>query len=202
MILSTFMEQLGLQKPLLAIQGDIFDTPADHIAFAVHWPNTNGHYNNDDGGFSSLVAKYGWNDLGTIRFEKGVPVSKKIRGKYFHALPVHTPEVGGWDEAPKLIEDCLNRLEVPSTEVITTVLIGGGNAGQKYKASVSNIEGMIRSYKTVVLCVFQDWMFDLLVSAGVVAEATPKGLSLAKLPKVVKYGDYFEERLRKKLVEN
>lgn len=201
MKLDKFMATLGLQKPLLAVQGDIFSTPADHIAFGVHWPNKEGHYNNNDGGFSSLVASYGWQDLGEVVFEKGVPITKRIRGKYFHALPVHTPEEGGWHESPKLIELCLNKLEVPSTEVIAVVLIGGGNAGQKYKASVSNIEGMIRSYKTVVLYVFQDWMFDLLVTTGIVAEATPSNMSLTNLPKVIKYGDYSEERLRQKMIE-
>ena len=84
------MNALGLQKPLLAVQGDIFDTPADHIAFAVHWPNKEGYSNNDNGGFASLVAAHGWDDIGKISFEKGRPQSKYIRGKYFHALPVHT----------------------------------------------------------------------------------------------------------------
>lgn len=187
MVLVNFMRALGLQKPLLAVRGDIFETPADHIAFAVHWPNKEGYCNNDTGGFSTRVAEFGWPELGSIIFEKGKPHTKKIKGKYFHALPVHTPEEGGWDESPFLIEECLNKLPVESSEVIAVVLIGGGNAGEKYKASVKNLEGMIRTYKTVVLYVYDDLMFNLLVGTGVVAQGIPQETSLINLPKVYKY---------------
>lgn len=51
MILEKFLRSLGLQKPLLAVKGDIFATPADHIAFAVHWPNKQGYSNNNNGVF-------------------------------------------------------------------------------------------------------------------------------------------------------
>lgn len=184
-----FFSALKRQKPLVAVQGDIFNTPADHIAFAVHWPNDAGHFDNDDGGFSSLVANYGWPELATIRFEKGKPKSKKINGKTFHALPVHTPQDGGWDESPELIEECLNKLPVSSHKVIACVLIGGGNAGQKYKASVRNLEGMLRTHKTVVLYVYDQSMFDLLLMTGVVAQPLPWGIPLDKIPKPILFKD-------------
>lgn len=187
MILENFLRSLGLQKPLLAVKGDIFNTPADHIAFAVHWPTKNGYSNNNNGGFSSEVAKYGWDDIGSIIFKKGKPVTRKIKGKYFHALPVHSPEEGGWDETPFLIEECLNKLPVDSTEVISVVLIGGGNAGEKYKASIRNLEGMVNTYKTVVLYVYDDLMFNLLVGTGVIAQSIPEKSSFLGLPKVYKY---------------
>ena len=184
-----FFAALKRQKPLIAVRGDIFNTPADHIAFAVHWPNDAGHSDNDDGGFSSLVASYGWPELSSIKFEKGKPQSKTIKGKTFHALPVHTPQENGWDEAPELIEQCLNMLPVPSNEVIACVLIGGGHAGQKYKASVRNLEGMIHTHKTVVLYVYDEAMFNLLLATGVVAQSIPFGIPLNKLPKPILYKD-------------
>lgn len=189
MVLHQFITALGLQKPLLAVQGDIFQTPADHIAFAVHWPNKEGYSNNNNGGFSSEVAKFGWGDIGNIVFEKGKPVTKKIRGKYFHALPVHTSEEGGWEETPLLIEECLNKLPVDSTEVIAVVLIGGGNAGQKYNASVRNLEGMVRTYKTVVLYVFDQIMFELLIGTGVAAQCVSNESFVEVTPKLYKYRD-------------
>lgn len=184
-----FFAALKRQKPLVAVQGDIFSTPADHIAFAVHWPNDEGYSNNDNGGFSSLVANHGWSDLGLINFEKGKPRSEMIKGKTFHALPVHTPQKGGWSESPQLIEACLNKLHVPSNEVIACVLIGGGNAGQKYNASVRNLEGMIHTHKTVVLYVYDQAMYDLLLMTGVVARPIPLGVPLDRVPKPILFKD-------------
>ena len=184
-----FLAALKRQKPLLAVQGNIFDTPADHVAFAVHWPNKEGHYNNNDGGFSSRVAEYGWPELAHIRFEKGKPQSQMIKGKMFHALPVHTPEKGGWDETPQLIESCLNQLPISSSEVIACVLIGGGHAGKKFKASITNLEGMVRTLKTVVLYVYNSSLYDLMLMNGIVAQPLPYGIPLGEIPKPVLYRD-------------
>lgn len=192
MKLNKFLSALGLQKPLVAIQGDIFDTPADHIAFAVHYPNKKGESDNSKSGFASQVYEHGWTSLKTIKFKAGWPVTKKIKGKYFHALPVHSNEEGGWEGSPELIQDCLNRLPVSSTEVVAIVLIGGGAAGLKYKASVRNIEGMVKSYKTVVLYVYEDWMMKLLCDTGVVVEYLPKNIPMLNLPKVMHYRDVAE----------
>lgn len=197
MYLHEFMQATGIQKPLLAYRGNIFETPADHIAFAVHWPNDEGYSNNDNGGFSSRVAEFGWPELGSITFRKGISVSKKINGKHFHALPVHTPQKDGWDETPYLIEDCLNKLPVSSTDVIAIVLIGGGKAGEKYKASIKNLEGMIRTYKTVVLYVYDDIMFNLLIGTGVVAQGTPLGTPLSEMPRVYKYREMVNKDLKR-----
>jgi len=197
MTLEKFLAQLKLQKPLIAIRGDIFDTLADHIAFAVHWPNKKGHANNNAGGFSSKVAEFGWTDLGDIVFKKGEVRSRKIKGKTFHAMAVHTPEEGGWDETPQLIENCLNILPVSSIEVVAVVLIGGGDAGAKYNATVRNLEGMVKTCKTVVLYVYDDPLYELLVATGVTAQPLPQGVSLTALPKVVKYRDQQLGDLRK-----
>lgn len=187
MDLQQFLISNGLQKPLVAFQGDIFNTNALHIAFGVHWRNSKGELNNAHSGFAALVAAYGWPELATFEFEKGKPETKFIKGKYFHALPVHANEKDGWDEAPELICQCLNLLNVSGTEVITCVLIGGGDSGLKYKATIKNMEGFIKSYKTVVLYIHDDNLYELLVGTGVVARAIPINSGLTQLPKVFKY---------------
>lgn len=189
MNLQEFLYANKLQKPLIAIQGDVFTTLADHIAFGVHWRNKEGYLDNSNGGFAGKVAEYGWPELATYEFEKGKPVSKMIRGKTFHALPVHTNEKGGWDEAPILIEECLSTLPVSTMEVISCVLIGGGSSGLKYKATICNIGGMLKTHKTIVLYVYDEFLYDALVGTGVVAASIPKDVNLRELPKVYKYGD-------------
>lgn len=189
MNLQEFLTANGLQKPLVAYRGDIFDTKAHHIAFGVHWRNSKGELNNAHSGFAALVAAYGWPELATFEFEKGKPETKFIKGKYFHALPIHSNEKNGWDEAPELICQCLNLINVPGTEVISCVLMGGGDSGLKYKATVRNIEGFIKTYKTVVLHIHDDNLYELLVGTGVVARAIPINCSLTQLPKVFKYGE-------------
>jgi hypothetical protein len=174
---------------LIAIQDDIFNTPADHIAFAVHWRNSEGYLDNSNGGFAGEVAERFWPELANLEFEKGVPISKKFLGKWWHACPVHTNEKGGWDESPILIEECFNKIPCGSTEVIASVLMGGGHAGNKYKATVNNLEGFIKTYKTVVLYVKDQGMYDLLIECGIVAKAIPQKTSLISLPKVYKYGE-------------
>jgi len=196
MTLNEFRALNNMQKPLEAFQGDIFETQADHIAFAVHYPNNKGESDNSAGGFSSKVNEFGWSDIGQIVFKKGVPVTRKIKGKYFHALPVHCNDEGGWDEAPILIEKCLNKLPVDSTEVIAVILMGGGKSGEKYKASINNIEGMIRSFKTVVLYVYDEWMLNLLLGTGVVTCGTTIGVPLWSLPRVYKYREMINKDVR------
>lgn len=187
MNLHEFLWATGSQKPLVAIQGDIFKTPSDNIAFAMHYKK---HPKFDKLiGFASQVAKYGWEDLADIEFEPGVPVTKKIKGKYFHACPIHTNEDGGWDNAPTLIEECFNKIPVSGDEVIASVLMGGGYSGMKYKATINNLQGMMKTYKTVVLYVYEKSIFDLLVGVGVVAATTPINKELNSLPKIYRIGE-------------
>lgn len=187
MNLYQFLFATGNQKPLIAIQGNIFETPADHIAFAMHYKKDSRV--NHLIGFAGKVAKYGWPELKDIDFEKGVPVTQKIKGKHFHACPIHTNEEGGWDEAPELIEQCFNKLPVSGDEVVASVLMGGGLAGMKYKATVNNLQGMVRTYKTVVLYVYEKNIFDLLVGVGAIAATIPTHGKLSNLPKIYRIGE-------------
>jgi len=73
--------------------------------------------------------------------------------------------------------------------------MGGGNAGHKYNASINNIEGMIKSYKTIALYVYEEWIFDLLLATGIIAEGTKREISLSDLPKVLKYRDFSDKKM-------
>lgn len=157
---------------MLCVQGDIFITPADHIAFAVNYPKKDGTWANT-GGFAKLVEERGWEGLSKIKFTKGESVSKKIGGKTYHAMAVHSNEPGGWDEAPELIHFCLNNLPVDSVEMVAIVLIGGGKSGEDFKANVKNIEGMSRTYKSIVLYVKEVEHYGLLLARGLAAAAIP-----------------------------
>ncbi len=181
MNIAKFKSLLGFQEPLLCIQGNIFETPADHIAFAVNYPNSEGRFNNDTGFAAEICGDY-WPELRNIRFEKGEIRSHSSRGKTFHAMAVHTNEPNGWNNAPELIESCLNRLPVSSEEVIAIVLIGGGESGKKWKSSVNNIVGMSRSYKTVVLYVKEPDYYKAVMLTGLAYQSIPLNL----LPKTKK----------------
>lgn len=177
-----FKRAVGFQEPLLCIQGDIFETPADHIAFAVNYPNGTGNYYNG-GGFAGEVCQKAWPDLSEIEFKKGETRSHRFGGKTFHAMAVHSNEPNGWKESPTLIQECLNRLPVASSEVIAIVLIGGGKSGKKWKASIDNIIGMSRSYKTIVLYIKEEDYYRAAQQLGVIYSQIP----LKMFPKTLKY---------------
>jgi len=182
MNIAKFKLLIGFQEPLLCIQGDIFETPADHIVFAVNYPNSEGQYDNSSG-FAAEVCRNYWPELSNIKFEKGESRSCLSKGKFFHAIAVHANEPNGWKDTPELIESCLNRLPVSSEEVIAIVLIGGGVAGKKWKSSVNNITGMSRSYKTIVLYVKKPDYYQAIMQTGLAYRSIP----LSLLPKSRKY---------------
>ncbi|MFA4942730.1 MAG: hypothetical protein WC564_03790 [Patescibacteria group bacterium] len=70
MNIEKFKKAINFQDPMLCVQGDIFETPADHIAFAVNYPNSEGEYNNSDTGFAAKVCEDHWPELANIKFEK------------------------------------------------------------------------------------------------------------------------------------
>lgn len=178
MTLLKFLKSLGTQEPLVAVQGNVLDTPADHIAFAIHYPNSIGERPPISGGFAFDVANKVWPELIHYVPKKGEVLSKRVFGKTYHAMAVHSNEINGWKESPQLIESCLNKLPVNSSEVIACVMIGGGNAGKKWKANVENISGMVNSYKTVVLYVYEPDMYNILLQCGIISMPFPTKGSL------------------------
>ncbi|MFA7702565.1 MAG: hypothetical protein WCX80_03880 [Patescibacteria group bacterium] len=183
MNIEKFKKAINFQDPMLCVQGDIFETPADHIAFAVNYPNSEGEYNNSDTGFAAKVCEDHWPELANIKFEKGEIRSHRSMGKTFHAMAVHTNEIGGWKNAPELIRVCLNKLPTSSVEVIAVVLIGGGISGKKWKAGLDNIIGMSQSYKTVVLYIKEKNYYEAALRTGIAFQ----GIPLELFPKTIKY---------------
>lgn len=173
---------IDFQEPMICLQGDIFDTPADHIAFAVNYPNSSGDFGNT-GGFAGEVCRRFWPELEFIKFKRGEIRAHTSHGKTFHAMAVHTNEIDGWKDTPELIESCLNRLPVSSEEVIALVLIGGGKAGKRWKANVKNIVGMSRSYKTTVLYIRDSERYQAILAARLAYQ----GIPLHLVPKTQKY---------------
>jgi hypothetical protein len=129
------------------IQGDIFKTPHKHIAFAT---NTEGY---NDAGFAGTVAFRYWPELTSIGPNKlGKVISKKIKGKIFHALVCHSLGSTGWRKTPQIITKCLDLLDVPDDETIAIVLVGTGGVGQIGGADVFSIlGGMARSKKRIAV---------------------------------------------------
>mgnify|MGYP000884491315 CR=1 FL=1 len=128
------------------IKGDVFETTLTHIAFAV---NTEGY---NDSGFAGKVSRI-WPELANTGPKNlGDTMSKTIGGKTYHALVCHSLKIGGWSNTPKIVQECLNKLDVPETEPIATVLMGSGYVGRMSGADVEAIKkGMAHSNKTVVI---------------------------------------------------
>ncbi len=145
------LERDNIRKPhFLVVEGDILETPARHIAFAVNFETRDGRPAKNTGGFAGQVSKF-IPEVAKFQYEKGKSQTFSFNGKFYHALPVHSNEEGGWEEAPLLITECLNQLKVEDDEVIASVLIGGGVSGDTFNANTKNIAGMLLSQKTLAL---------------------------------------------------
>jgi len=128
-------------------RGDVFKTNCAHIAFAV---NTKGY---NDGGFAGQVSSSHWPELADTGGNKlGDVLSKKSKGKTFHALVCHSLGVEGWKNTPQTVTECLDALNVPDDEIVAVVLMGAGAIGQTEGADVFAILGGIaRSKKKVAI---------------------------------------------------
>lgn len=108
-------------------RGDIFETKAKHIAFAL---NTEGSI---DCGFAWSLSKKYWPELEFCgKNELGTVLSKKIGDKTFHALICHSCENGWNEDQTEIIKECFDKIPTDG-EPIATVVIGTG------AASLSNI---------------------------------------------------------------
>ena len=127
--------------------GNIFETNCKHIVFAVNTEGIN------DSGFAGQVSINYWPALAHIGPKPlGTVLSiKKEEGKTFHAIVCHSLREG-WQKTPKVLEDCLNSLDVPDDEPIASVQIGNGLIGQISGADFpAIIQAMEHSKKSIIL---------------------------------------------------
>jgi hypothetical protein len=127
------------------IRGDIFKSRCKHIAFAV---NAEGY--NDAG----LVSSRFWPELATTGGNTlGEALHKQVSDTLaLHALVCHELKGSGWDNTPRIVEECLNNLALPDEEPLSIVMIGGGLVGQMSGADVFAIlGGVARSNKHCVV---------------------------------------------------
>ena len=128
-------------------RGDIFEAPYQHIAFAT---NIQGH---GDEGFAGQVSSRFWPELADLGPKKlGEVLSHTVDGKTFHAIVCHSLRGYGWQDTPRVLEECLNSLDIPNDETIAIVAIGSGKSGQKHGADTFAIFGaMARSNKRLAI---------------------------------------------------
>lgn len=126
------------------VRGDILATDHRHLVLGV---NAEGF---DDAGFAGLVAHRFWPELeNTGPQQLGAVLSKTVGDRTFHAVVCHKLERGGWAQAPRYVEEAMNRLDVPQDVPLGVVLMGGGPVGQMGGADVFAILGALaRSNKT------------------------------------------------------
>ncbi len=128
------------------VTGNVFDTQARHIAYAI---NTQGF---NDSGFAGQVATHCPQLANTGENSLGAVVTAEANGKFFHGLVCHSLEPGGWKEAPKSIIASLERIETEDDEPIAVVLMGAGMIGQMSGADVrANVKAIHESKKNCIL---------------------------------------------------
>src|SRR5438445_3318761 len=105
--------------------GNVITGSERHVAFAV---NSEGY---NDVGLAGNIAYQYWPEFastGAIRM--GEILSKDTGNKVFHALVVHSRlRSGGWKDAPRHIEACFNKLQIPDDEEVASVAMGAGLIG-------------------------------------------------------------------------
>jgi hypothetical protein len=129
-----------------AIPEDIFNTDANHIAFAV---NTEGY---NDSGFAGKVSSKCWPELAICgEHTLGTVLSKKVGNKTFHALVCHSLHKGWGDDQAEIIKECFDK--IPSNgEPVATIAIGTGFVGIMSGANFRQILcGMHDSDQEIIL---------------------------------------------------
>ena len=130
-----------------AVQDDVFNTEAKHIAFAI---NKEGY---NDAGFAGVVVAKGWKEIENCgEHEIGTVLSKTIGDKTFHGIVCHSLDEGWGDNQTETIRDCFNNIPVDDDEPIATIAIGTGFVGMLSGANFKKIaRGMHESNKSVIL---------------------------------------------------
>ncbi len=133
------------------VRGDIFAPPSGrsrrHVCFAVNDRGTN------DDGFAGFVADRFWPELADAGPTALGSVQSRVHGEFtLHALCCHGVGPGGWDKAPGLIQECLNKLPLHDGAEVACVLMGAGPVGQKDGADAfANLGAMARCRLRVVV---------------------------------------------------
>lgn len=87
------------------VQDDIFNSEANHIAFAVNVEGFN------DSGFAGQVSRQYWNELANCgEHELGTVLSKTVGDKTFHALVCHSLHNGWGENQAKVIKECFDKM--------------------------------------------------------------------------------------------
>ena len=128
---------------------DVFGMTAQQygIAFGV---NSEGHNHK---GFAGMVAARYWSRLDHPGGHPlGTVLSQQTPQYTFHAMVCHTLRLGGFAQTPTIITQCLDAIDVPDTEEIACVMVGGGPLGQAVGADTDAIlQGIARSRKRVAV---------------------------------------------------
>ena len=128
------------------IQDDIFNSKANHIAFAV---NTEGY---NDAGFAGQVSSRYWKELAICgNHELGTVLSKTVGDKTFHALVCHSLYDGWGENQAEIIKECFDKIPC-NEEPIATIAIGTGFVGMISGANFRQIVcGMHDSKQKIML---------------------------------------------------
>ena len=115
-----------------AVNDNIYNTEAKHIAFAINTEGLN------DLGFAGKVSE-NWNDLKKCGKNRiGTVISKEINDKMFHALVCHSLNEGWDDNQAYNIKECFDNIPA-NGEQVATVAIGTGNIGKRDGADFAKI---------------------------------------------------------------
>ena len=129
-----------------AVQDNIFNTDAKHIAFAINTEGIN------DAGFAGNISRKYWNELAFCGYhDLGTVLSKTVDDKTYHALVCHSLANGWGVNQEELIKNCFDL--IPSNgEEIATIAIGTGLIGIASGADFRKIIcGMCDSNQKIIL---------------------------------------------------
>ena len=128
------------------VRGDIFNTEAKHIAFAINTEGVN------DAGFAGIVARKYWPELESCgKHELGTVLSKTVGDKTFHALVCHSLRSGWGDDQTEVIRQCFDSIPADG-EQVASIAIGTGLIGVLSGADFKQILcGMHDSKQEIVL---------------------------------------------------
>lgn len=143
---SKLIKKVVCTMVIKAIQDDVFNTDAKHIAFAINKEGIN------DAGFSGQVTTRYWGELTNCGVhEIGTIFSKQVGDKTFHAMVCHSLKSGWGENQAQIIKECFDKIPA-NGETIATVAIGDGIVGMFTGADFRQIVcGMHESKQQITL---------------------------------------------------